>query len=104
MDFVIIMCMVGIISLAGIVVNNAIVLIDFIELSKKRLKRELGITGRLDREDAIRAKEWIDSDEEEWLCSFISICRSFQIEPDCLRKRIHERVEVLRDPPLQKAA
>jgi len=55
MDFVIIMCMVGIISLAGIVVNNAIVLIDFIELSKKRLKRELGTTGRLDREDAIRA-------------------------------------------------
>jgi hypothetical protein len=50
------------------------------------------------------AEEWIDSDEEEWLCSFISICRSFQIEPDCLRKRIHERVEVLRDPPLQKAA
>lgn len=55
MDFVIIMCMVGIISLAGIVVNNAIVLIDFIELSKKRLKRDLGITGRLDKEDAIRA-------------------------------------------------
>ena len=32
MDFVIIMTMIGIISLAGIVVNNAIVLIDFIEL------------------------------------------------------------------------
>jgi len=55
MDFVIIMSMVGIISLAGIVVNNAIVLIDFIELSKKRLKHELGITGRLDREQAITA-------------------------------------------------
>lgn len=55
MDFVIIMCMVGIISLAGIVVNNAIVLIDFIELSKKRLKQKLGITGRLSKEDAIHA-------------------------------------------------
>lgn len=55
MDFVIIMCMVGIISLAGIVVNNAIVLIDFIELSKKRLKRDKGITGRLEKEDAISA-------------------------------------------------
>ena len=55
MDFVIIMCMVGIISLAGIVVNNAIVLIDFIELSKKRLKKELGTTGRLSKEDAIKA-------------------------------------------------
>lgn len=55
MDFVIIMCMVGIISLAGIVVNNAIVLIDFIELSKKRLKQKLGITGHLAKEDAIKA-------------------------------------------------
>ncbi len=36
MDFVIMMTMIGIISLAGIVVNNAIVLIDFIELIKKR--------------------------------------------------------------------
>lgn len=42
MDFVIIMTMIGIISLAGIVVNNAIVLIDFIELSRKRRRLELG--------------------------------------------------------------
>ncbi|QOI97793.1 MAG: efflux RND transporter permease subunit [Flammeovirgaceae bacterium] len=41
MDFVVIMTMVGLISLAGVVVNNAIVLIDFIELKKKRLKEEL---------------------------------------------------------------
>ncbi|MEQ9426040.1 MAG: efflux RND transporter permease subunit [Cyclobacteriaceae bacterium] len=41
MDFVIIMTMIGIISLAGIVVNNAIVLIDFIELSRKRRREEL---------------------------------------------------------------
>jgi len=43
MDFVVIMTMVGLISLAGVVVNNAIVLIDFIELKKKRLKEELGV-------------------------------------------------------------
>jgi multidrug efflux pump len=36
MQFVIMMTMVGIISLAGIVVNNTIVLIDFIELKRKR--------------------------------------------------------------------
>lgn len=36
MPFIVIMTMIGIISLAGIVVNNAIVLIDFIELIKKR--------------------------------------------------------------------
>lgn len=41
MDFVVIMTMVGLISLAGVVVNNAIVLIDFIELKKRRLKEEL---------------------------------------------------------------
>ena len=43
MDFVVIMTMIGIISLAGIVVNNAIVLIDFIELSRNRRKKELGV-------------------------------------------------------------
>jgi multidrug efflux pump len=45
MEFVIMMTMVGIISLAGIVVNNAIVLIDFIELIRMRKREEVG--GRL---------------------------------------------------------
>ena len=40
MNFVVIMTMIGIISLAGIVVNNAIVLIDFIELSRNRMRLE----------------------------------------------------------------
>jgi len=35
--------MIGIISLAGVVVNNAIVLIDFIELKKTRLREEMGV-------------------------------------------------------------
>jgi multidrug efflux pump subunit AcrB len=43
MDFVIIMTGIGIISLAGIVVNNGIVLIDYIDYLKKMRKRELGI-------------------------------------------------------------
>ncbi len=42
MDFVIIMTMMGIISLAGIVVNNAIVLIDYTQLLIDRKKNELG--------------------------------------------------------------
>ena len=46
MDFVILMTMIGIISLAGIVVNNAIVLIDYINLTVKRkhqlLKLDMG--------------------------------------------------------------
>ena len=41
MDFVILMTMIGIISLAGIVVNNAIVLIDYINLTIIRKRREL---------------------------------------------------------------
>ena len=41
MDFVIIMTGIGIVSLAGIVVNNAIVLIDYIDLVKSRKRREL---------------------------------------------------------------
>lgn len=43
MDFVIIMTGIGIVSLAGIVVNNAIVLIDYIELTKSRRKEELSL-------------------------------------------------------------
>ncbi|MAM19763.1 MAG: efflux RND transporter permease subunit [Christiangramia sp.] len=43
MDFVIIMTMMGIISLAGIVVNNAIVLIDYTQILIDRKKEELGI-------------------------------------------------------------
>jgi multidrug efflux pump subunit AcrB len=42
MEFVIIMTMIGIISLAGVVVNNAIVLLDFVELKKKRKREETG--------------------------------------------------------------
>lgn len=42
MEFVIIMTGIGIISLAGIVVNNGIVLIDYIDLLRKRKRKELG--------------------------------------------------------------
>ena len=42
MDFIIIMTMMGIISLAGIVVNNAIVLVDYTQLLMDRKKSELG--------------------------------------------------------------
>ena len=43
MDFVIIMTMIGIISLAGVVVNNAIVLIDYTNLLRERKREELGL-------------------------------------------------------------
>ena len=57
MQFVVIMTMVGIIALAGIVVNNAIVLIDYIELTRKRKRRELGI----DDEDRLPMKDIVAS-------------------------------------------
>ncbi len=44
MEFVIIMTGVGIISLAGVVVNNAIVLIDYTDYLHDRKKAELGIS------------------------------------------------------------
>jgi multidrug efflux pump subunit AcrB len=43
MDIVVVMTGVGIVSLAGIVVNNAIVLVDYIELLKRRKRRDLGL-------------------------------------------------------------
>ena len=49
MDFVVIMTMIGIISLAGVVVNNAIVLIDYTNLVRGRMRNQLGVgpKGRL---------------------------------------------------------
>lgn len=57
MDFVVIMTGIGIVSLAGIVVNNAIVLIDYIDLLKTRKKEELSlpVDARLTNEDATEA-------------------------------------------------
>jgi len=54
-QFVIIMTGVGIISLAGVVVNNAIVLIDYIDLTRQRKKQELGMAENehLSKEDFI---------------------------------------------------
>lgn len=43
MSFVVIMTGIGIVSLAGVVVNNAIVLIDYITLLKANKKAEMGI-------------------------------------------------------------
>jgi len=42
-NFVIMMTMIGIISLAGVVVNNAIVLIDYTNLIRKRKRKELNL-------------------------------------------------------------
>ena len=42
-DLVLIMTGIGIISLAGVVVNNAIVLIDYINLTRRRKREELGV-------------------------------------------------------------
>ena len=46
MDFAVVMMGIGIVSLAGVVVNNAIVLIDYIELLKKQKRKELGLKER----------------------------------------------------------
>lgn len=43
MDIIVIMTGIGIVSLAGVVVNNAIVLVDYIDLLKRRKRTELGI-------------------------------------------------------------
>ncbi len=51
MDFIIMMTMIGIISLAGIVVNNAIVLIDYTNLIMQRKRKEQGLeAGSLTKE------------------------------------------------------
>ncbi len=55
MNIIIIMTGIGIVSLAGVVVNNAIVLIDFIDLLKRRKRKELGLEDKaiLSKEESI---------------------------------------------------
>ena len=54
------------------------------------------------------AETWIESDEEEWLCSFISICEAFQIDPEYLRRGLRQRLQAIRakrsSTPLKRAA
>lgn len=59
MDFIIIMTGIGIISLAGIVVNNAIVLIDYTNLVRRRMKGELGLDDGESRMSASQVKDAI---------------------------------------------
>ena len=56
MNFVVIMTGIGIVSLAGVVVNNAIVLIDYIGLLKQRKKKEMS----LEKHDDLPVKESIE--------------------------------------------
>ena len=56
MDFIIIMTMMGIISLAGIVVNNAIVLVDYTQILIDRKKRDLGI----DENDVLTKQQYFE--------------------------------------------
>lgn len=56
MDFVIIMTMMGIISLAGIVVNNAIVLIDYTQILIDRKMNEL----EMDDDDMLTKRQYFD--------------------------------------------
>ncbi|SCY38555.1 Multidrug efflux pump subunit AcrB [Nonlabens sp. Hel1_33_55] len=56
--FVIMMTMMGIISLAGIVVNNSVVLIDYVDILKLRRREELGIDDDkhlISKEDSFQA-------------------------------------------------
>ncbi|MEM6297815.1 MAG: efflux RND transporter permease subunit, partial [Bacteroidota bacterium] len=55
-NFVIIMTGVGIISLAGVVVNNAIVLVDYMNLTVERRKQELGLTN----EESLPLEDYIE--------------------------------------------
>jgi multidrug efflux pump subunit AcrB len=59
MDFVVMMTMIGIISLAGIVVNNAIVLIDYTNIIIERKREEQGLPEgeKLPFTDVVRAIE-----------------------------------------------
>jgi hypothetical protein len=39
------------------------------------------------------AAEWIESEEQEWLCSFIGICEAFGMNPYALRRGLQRRLQ-----------
>lgn len=39
------------------------------------------------------AAEWIESEEEEWLCSFKGICSAFRVDPEQLRRGLRRRLQ-----------
>ena len=53
MDFIIIMTMIGIISLAGVVVNNAIVLLDYTNLLMSRRRMEIAMESEDDPDEIV---------------------------------------------------
>ena len=57
LDFVIVMTMIGIISLVGIVVNNAIVLVDYTQLLIDWKKEELGLS----KSDLLSREQYFDA-------------------------------------------
>ena len=42
------------------------------------------------------AEQWIESEDDEWLCSFVSLCRAFQIDPTYLRRGLRQRLQEIR--------
>src|SRR5262245_4233572 len=54
------------------------------------------------------AKDWIEAREEEDLCSFVSICGAFHIDPDYLRRGLRRRLQDIHEQhtvlPLKRAA
>ena len=54
------------------------------------------------------AKDWIEAQEEDELCSFSGICGAFQIDPSYLRRGLQGRLQEIRQHqipvPLERAA
>jgi hypothetical protein len=54
------------------------------------------------------AKDWIEAQEEDDLCSFVGICGALQIDPDYLRQGLRRRVQDIPEyhplVPLKRAA
>jgi len=44
--------------------------------------------------NAISAKMWLYSDEEEYIFSFRRLCEALNLDPDNLRKQIEQRIKV----------
>jgi len=67
MDFIIIMTMIGIISLAGVVVNNAIVLIDYTKLieTRKLAARKFGFTANSEMNEILERDIPVVKEQEE---------------------------------------
>ena len=61
-------------------------------------QENIHVTGGKRRTLFEEAREWLFSDDADWFCSFVSICTMLNLEPNYIRRGLHQWEARLRKP------